>query len=337
METPIDFVVTWLDSTDPEWQEAYRKARGVEMLNDAGRYRNWGLFKYWFRAVETYAPWVNKVFLVTNGKNPDWINANHPKLVLVSHKDYIPEKYLPTFNSITIELNMNKILGLSEHFVYFNDDFYINSPVEPEYYFKGGLPCDCNNETYAINPSYSKEDGFSTKQYLFCDMAVLNSHFDRREVIKGERKRWFGFHLSKQSLITSFLLRQNKYFQFFGWRHYEQPMLKSVIDEIWEKEPYWMDKSCTPFRAEIGLNPYIIRYWQFATNRFYPSKINKGIHVNVQNNNITSVIQKLKDRRYNSLCINDTPYCTQEEFETVREALHLAFEHKFPHKSAFEI
>ncbi len=337
METPIDFVVTWLDSTDPEWQEAYRKARGVEMLNDAGRYRNWGLFKYWFRAVETYAPWVNKVFLVTNGKNPDWINANHPKLVLVSHKDYIPEKYLPTFNSITIELNMNKIPGLSEHFVYFNDDFYINSPVEPEYYFKGGLPCDCNNETLTIDPYYSHNDGFSTKQYLFCDMAVLNSHFDRREVVKGQRKRWFGNHLPKKSLLASFLLRKKCYFQFFDWRHYEQPMLKSVIDEIWEKEPYWMNKSCTQFRAEIGLNPYIIRYWQFATNRFFPTNLKSGSMYNINKSNLKKIVKILGDTSIKSLCINDSYRCSDADFEQIKSEITKVFEMKFPMKSSFEI
>ena len=68
--------------------------------------------------MEQYAPWVNKVYLVTNGTFPEWVNAECPKLVLVRHEDYIPEKFLPTFSSHTIELNMDKIPGLSEHFVY---------------------------------------------------------------------------------------------------------------------------------------------------------------------------------------------------------------------------
>ena len=84
------------------------------------------IFRYWFRAVERYAPWVNKVFLVTNGKFPDWINPDNPKLVLVKHDDYIPEEYLPTFNSCAIELHLHRIKDLSEHFVYFNDDTMLN-------------------------------------------------------------------------------------------------------------------------------------------------------------------------------------------------------------------
>ena len=71
----IDFVVTWLDSTDPEWQKEYAhyspNSKGDISL---ARFRDMKIFHYWFRAVETYAPWVNKIFLVTNGKFPDWIN-----------------------------------------------------------------------------------------------------------------------------------------------------------------------------------------------------------------------------------------------------------------------
>ena len=127
----IDFVVPWVDSSDPAWIEQYNHYRPEKPITDRGRFRNWDIFRYWFRAVEQYAPWVNKVYLVTNGTFPEWVNAECPKLVLVRHEDYIPEKFLPTFSSHTIELNMDKIPGLSEHFVYFNDDMYINAPPLP--------------------------------------------------------------------------------------------------------------------------------------------------------------------------------------------------------------
>jgi hypothetical protein len=59
--------------------------------------------------VEKYAPWVNRVFFITCGQCPPWLNRNHPKLRLVDHKDFIPLEYLPTFNSMTIELNLHRI------------------------------------------------------------------------------------------------------------------------------------------------------------------------------------------------------------------------------------
>ena len=77
---PIDFVVTWVDNQDAAWKsekEHYEKIMGIcQDLGDNGeeRYRDWELFRYWFRAVETYAPWVRNVYLVTWGHVPQWLN-----------------------------------------------------------------------------------------------------------------------------------------------------------------------------------------------------------------------------------------------------------------------
>ena len=102
----IDFVIPWVDGSDLEWRKNKNKYSGkidepVD-ITDA-RYRDWDILKYWFRGVEKYAPWVHKIYFVTCGQKPDWLNENHDKLVLVNHEDYIPHEYLPTFSSHTIE------------------------------------------------------------------------------------------------------------------------------------------------------------------------------------------------------------------------------------------
>ena len=94
----IDFVLPWVDGADPKWLAEKRKwegagaamARGDEDANADCRYRDCGLLKYWFRAVEKFAPWVNRVFFVTCGQKPDWLDESNPKLRLVNHADYIP-------------------------------------------------------------------------------------------------------------------------------------------------------------------------------------------------------------------------------------------------------
>lgn len=150
----IDFVVTWVDGEDREWQrdkaywyaQEHGKSDVTEYAKQAAgdmRYRTWDTLKYWFRAVEAFAPWVNQIFFVTCGQIPDWMNTEAPKLVTVSHKEFIPQKYLPTFNSQAIELFFHKIPGLSEHFVYFNDDCFLTAPVCPEDFFRNNLPADC--------------------------------------------------------------------------------------------------------------------------------------------------------------------------------------------------
>ena len=80
--------------------------------------------QYWFRGVGKFAPWVNRIHFITYGHLPPWLNVDHPKINIVRHTDYIPKKYLPTFNSHVIELNIHRIEGLANCFVYFNDDTF---------------------------------------------------------------------------------------------------------------------------------------------------------------------------------------------------------------------
>ena len=139
----IDFVIPWVDGSDPAWRkEKYRYMAIDEPDAGAERYRDMGILKYWFRAVEAYAPWVNQIHFVTWGHLPEWLNTECPKLHVVNHRDYIPKEYLPTFSSHPIELNLHRISGLSEHFVYFNDDMFLNGPVNPDFFFRKGKPCD---------------------------------------------------------------------------------------------------------------------------------------------------------------------------------------------------
>ena len=98
----MDFVLIWVDGGDAEWQKEKAKYSGTPVGDAAARFRDWGLLKYWFRGVEKFAPWVDKVHFVTCGHTPEWLNLDHPKINFVKHSEYIPEKYLPTFNSHTI-------------------------------------------------------------------------------------------------------------------------------------------------------------------------------------------------------------------------------------------
>lgn len=338
METTqkIDFVVPWVDSSDPEWIKLYNYYRPDKPVTHRGRFRNWDIFRYWFRAVERYAPWVNKVYLITNGKFPKWINPQCAKLVLIEHKDYIPKECLPTFNSIAIELNMDKLPGLSEHFVYFNDDVFLNASLQPEDYFVEGLPCDNNAETLFVNPWYDQVDRFSTKISHFCDMGVVNRHFNRWETVKQAPRKWLGAHLWNKSLVSNLLMSGLENFEFFRWRHWEKPFLKSVIRELWEMEPELMMESCSRFRQEVTLNPDLIRYWQFASNRFHPVKWQTGMTFNLSKTNVRSVCDFLQKEKIKSICLNDSPYCSDEDAIFIEQLLLTTFENKFPQKSMFE-
>ena len=334
----IDFVVLWLDSNDPKWQKDYATYSPNSKFGKGNvRFRDHETFKYWFRAVETYAPWVHKVFLITNGKFPDWINKDCSKLELVEHADYIPHDLLPTFNSCVIELFLNRIERLSEHFVYFNDDFYLNAPVKPDYYFKKGLPCDNNKESCFNVPIYTKEDRFGVTITMLASIGLVNGHFNRWKTVRQSPMRWFGPHLGLSGFIMSCLLAKQRLFIGFTNYHIEQAFLKSIFDDAWEKEKDFMKESCTRFRTDVSAIQYLFRYWQFASNKFYPMKRSRAFFF-LNNKGVIKDIEKtMMNEKVSSICLNDSAFCSDEDYEFLKTNLQRLFEKKFPKKSSFEI
>ena len=101
----IDFVITWVDGNDVSWQKEKEK---YSLTKEDVRFRDWDTLRYLFRGIEKFTPWVHKVYFVTWGHIPKWLNTTNPKLVIVNHQEFIPKKYLPTFNSHAIELNLHR-------------------------------------------------------------------------------------------------------------------------------------------------------------------------------------------------------------------------------------
>lgn len=181
----IDFVIPWVDGGDSRWVAA-RNLYSDKPVSEA-QYRDWNILRYWFRAVERFAPWVRTIHFVTFDQVPEWLNTDHEKIHLVDHKDYIPEAYLPTFSSHVIELNFHRIEGLAEHFVYFNDDMFLGAPVEETDFFVDGKPCESPIMS-ALTPSVV---GDPFVHYLCNNLCVINSHFSKRSTMKRHFKKWF--------------------------------------------------------------------------------------------------------------------------------------------------
>lgn len=141
---PVDIVYTWVDSDDPEFQ-SQRLAFQIELdetvlknkpeVTDIARFQSRDELKYSIRSVLKYAPWVNHIYIVTNGQIPKWLDINFDKITVIPHSTILEEKYLPTFNSHVIESALYKIPNLSEHYIYFNDDVMLTRPLDPNYFF----------------------------------------------------------------------------------------------------------------------------------------------------------------------------------------------------------
>ena len=136
---PIDIVFTWVNGSDENWirRKSYWAEREHPSNYSGGsvRFRDNQELRYSLRAIFSYAPWIHQIFLVTNGQVPYWLNVSHPKITLVVHSQIMPEDALPTFNSQAIETCICNIHGLSEHFLYANDDYFIFQHTLPDFFF----------------------------------------------------------------------------------------------------------------------------------------------------------------------------------------------------------
>lgn len=182
----VDLVVLWVDGADPKWQEQKRQYAPAALPFNEKAFRDWGLLRYWFRGVEENIPWIHRIYFITWGHLPEWLDVCHPKLRIVRHEDYIPKRYLPTFSNIPIELNVHRIEELSERFIFMNDDMFFLGKVEEEYYFQNGLPCDF----LALQPITEVcNTGFGN--LLWNDIACINRNFDFHSCAEQHKDKWF--------------------------------------------------------------------------------------------------------------------------------------------------
>ncbi len=330
----IDFVILWVDGNDPKWRTEKKRYSNSGSDDREERYRDWDILKYWFRGVEEYAPWVNHVFFVTYSHLPEWLNLNHEKLVVVNHADFIPESYLPTFSSHTIELNLHRIKGLSENFVYFNDDMFILKPTKPELFFKNGLPCD----TAILNALCF--DRIPGSKLLFMvpayDMVLINSNFNKNKTIKERKSNWFNLKYGKD-LLRTFALLPWRHFPGFHLYHMPYSWKKSVLQEIWEKEGEVLDETCShKFRMSSDVNSWLVSYWQFASNQFSPRNPKTGSLLAVGDSNNDYVYDTIRNQKSLLCCINDN-VSNADNYENIRTQLQESFEAILPKKSGFEV
>ncbi len=144
---PVDAVYTWVDGADPRWLA--RKAATLEahgehsgalhaLATNASRFASRDELRYSLRSLGAYADWIRHVYLVTDDQVPDWLDTTNPRITVVSHRELFGDRgRLPTFNSHAIETQLHHLDGLSEHYLYLNDDVFFGRPVGPGLFFDG--------------------------------------------------------------------------------------------------------------------------------------------------------------------------------------------------------
>lgn len=322
----VDFVIDWVDDSDPDWNAERRKYQTDDGDNRSVRYRDWDLLKYWFRSVEKNASWVNKIYFVTYGHLPNWLDTTNSKIEVVKHSDYIPEEYLPTFNSNTIELLINRIPDLSEHFVFFNDDFYINSHVTINDFFnKQGIPRDSG----ILSPQLPKQN--SITHITTNNLEIINKYFSRRDVFKNIWK-FLNLKYGKQNIKTIATL---PWHLLLGFQDLHIPISfrKETFESVWNLEEDNLRNTLkNKFRSNEDYNIWLFRYFQLLKGQFIPRSANFGKYYDISNNN-SNIIEDIQKGRHKLIVINDQEV---KNFEATKQELIESFQDRYPLKSEFE-
>ena len=224
----MDIVITYVDGSDPHWQQDYQAGAGRDFL--AKRYRDWGTLPFLLRGIERHLSFAGKVFLVVSRESqvPAW--ADPDRLRMVFHRDILPQACLPTFNSAAIELFLHRIPGLAERFLYLNDDtFPVADASETDFFTEDGIAT-----------------GFSRH--------VLATNLFKRHCRNADR-------LAREALglpSSPFFLRP---------QHTCTPMLKSACEEVSRRVSRQMLQSVTPLRADNNVNQYLFSDYLYLSGR----------------------------------------------------------------------
>lgn len=293
----MDVVITYVDGLDPLWQKDYERVVGKSILEK--RFRDWGTLKYLLRGIEKNIKDVGNVYLAVARESqiPEWVDRGNLKIVL--HSDFIPAEFLPVFNSCAIEMYLHRIPGLSERFLYFNDDTFPVRPVSEEDLFPGGKP------VVHMSPM------------LFC----LGNNF--RSTVRR----------SSEAARKAAGLRKVPY--SLRPQHTVTPMLKSCCEEAFAAAQPDVLRSMTPLRT----NGNCCQYLYSVYTHYKGLTVNKRIsnkHFSLALAKMDRIGEFLSDPTHQFVCINDVEM-PQEQFERSRLQLLASFDRLLPQKSRFEL
>lgn len=172
----VDFVYTYVDSTDKKWLKKYKKVFPSKNI-DTIRYRNYEEIYFSLKTLEKYGKSVcNKIYIVTDNQTLDtnklssWVKK---RTTYVFHDKIIPSKFLPTFNSIVIESFLHLIPNLTDNYVYVNDDVFLGNTLTEDFLYQNGvfniLVYINNKKRKSKNPNKPWEHYYFNADKLFKD------------------------------------------------------------------------------------------------------------------------------------------------------------------------
>ncbi|WP_306464436.1 stealth family protein [Tersicoccus solisilvae] len=282
IDFPIDIVFSWVNGSDTELlarRASYLPGVVMGEGDDAeARYRQIDELRYALRSVHMFAPWIRRVFLCTDSALPDWLDPEHPDITVVRAADHFADaSVLPVFNSQAIEAQLQNIEGLSEHFLYSNDDMFFGRPVSPDMFFSPG--------------GITKFIEASTR------IGLGDNHLDRSGFENAAR-------VNRRLLYEKFGRITTRHLE-----HTAAPLRKSVLREMeHEFSAEFAETAASRFRAKdnISVTNSLYHYYALLTGRAV-TKV--GAKVKYVDTTVPSGLNKLdkllRKRNQDFFCLND--------------------------------
>jgi len=333
MDNAIDIVILWVDGSDESWTKSCAKYSKKSL--DRIRFEDSGTLKYVFRTIDQYMPWARNIYLVTPGHYPSWLNVDNPKVKMVNQNDlFTNNDDLPVFNSCSVEVNLHRIEGLSEQFIYFNDDMVVLKMLDKEYFFKNRKV----NDFFIITRLFH-EPMFSHQ--MLSQMICINSEIKKDKSLKKQIFRTINFKYGiiniLRSLIALFL--NNGEIPLFSLNHHPQAYLKSSFVEFERSYPEVIGKtSSSRFRSEYQVSQTIFRFWSLIKGNFNPVYHNDSVYVGVDDlNKLKKDLNTIGDRKNISMiCLNEHSNFDPDNYPEYKQIISKFLSKRLPDASSFE-
>ncbi|TJY67435.1 hypothetical protein E4J89_15250 [Arthrobacter sp. CAU 1506] len=318
---PIDAVYTWVDGADPEWAaqkaEAWRRAVAEGTVNRGGyseysaneaRFRQHDELRFSLRSLDYFAPWINHVYLVTAGQAPAWLDLGNPRVTLVHHRDIFADPdVLPTFNSHAIEAQLHRIPGLSEHFLYLNDDVFFGRHVEPELFFLGNGMTKMFPSSKAVDFGPGGPDDLPVDSAARRNRALLETAFGRTIAYK--------------------------------FQHVAHPQRVSTLARIEREFPAEIRATTSAkFRTpeDISVASAVAHYYGYLIGTTVPGRLSYRYCDISQPSAQGKLLRLLRDRNSDVFCLNEVDSTGLDQTDLDRMMLEFLTEY-FPVPCSFEV
>jgi len=311
---PIDVVYTWVDNSDQYWSDRRNAAMRAEYgaIDDTGtanrRFASHDELRYSLRSLEFYAGWVNHVYIVTDGQVPSWLNTDNDRVSVVDHQDIFTDRsVLPVFNSHAIESQLHHIDGLSEHYLYMNDDVFLGQEVWPETFFEAN----------------------GLARFFASVVATI----DFNEVLEGNYPLAAAAKSARKLLQDAFGVTIIDRFQ-----HTPHPQRRSTLFDMESRWPDLFQKTASHrFRGkdDISFAAYLHHWYGYCIGESIPGSVRYS-YVKIADANAARIYRRLQcERNRDVFCLNESD-ALNDMTRRNQQALTSFLETYYPIASSFE-